>query len=88
VPIPVARFTTFAQLRDHLISLGCEYEPLPVGWSRDPHMVFINPIPGRQFPPDAIIKLLPDEAELLPSKIRSICQQLEIDPVEFGFKFP
>jgi len=87
VPVPIARFTTFAQLRDHLTSLGCTYGPLPIGWSRDPMMVFENPLPGRPFPPNAPIKLMPDEAEMLPSHIRSICDQLEIDPAEFGFHY-
>jgi hypothetical protein len=88
VPVPIARYTTFAQLRDTLISLGCTYEPLPVGWSRDPMMVFENPLPGRALPPNAMIKLMSDDAEILPSHIRSICTQLEIDPAEFGFQFP
>ncbi|MGB8682320.1 MAG: hypothetical protein WCD12_05505 [Candidatus Binatus sp.] len=51
-------------------------------------MVFENPLPGRAFPPNAMVKLMADGDEMLPSHIRSICDQLEIDPAEFGFQFP
>jgi hypothetical protein len=87
VPIPLAPYTTFAQFRDHLIYIGCKYGPLPVA-SREPMVYFENPIPGRAIPPDAIMKLLPDGAEVLAWEIRSICDQLEVDPKEFGFNYP
>jgi hypothetical protein len=50
-------------------------------------MVFENPTLGRAMPPDAIVELMADTTELLPSRIRSICDQLEIDPAEFGFHY-
>jgi hypothetical protein len=88
VPVPIARFTTFAQFRDHLVSLGCTYGQLVIGFSRDPLVRFENPIPGRAIRPDAVMKLLPDNAEVKPTQIRSVCDQLEIDPAEFGFVYP
>lgn len=87
-PVPFARHTTFAQLRDHLIYLGCTYSPLQVGYVRDPMVVFENPTPGRSIPPNAVMKLMPDDARVVPSQIRSVCDQLEIDPAEFGFNYP
>jgi hypothetical protein len=51
-------------------------------------MVFENPTLGRAIPPDAIIELMADDVEVLPSRIRSICDQLEIDSAEFGFRYP
>ena len=88
MPVPFARHTTFAQLRDHLIYLGCVYGPLQVDYTRDAMVRFENPVPGREIPPDAVMKLMPDDAQILPSKIRSVCEQLEIDPAEFGFGYP
>jgi hypothetical protein len=39
-------------------------------------------------PPDFVMKALGDNAELLPSFIRSACKQLQVDQAEFGFQFP
>ena len=88
VPVAIARFTTFAQFRDHLISLGCLYGDLSGVTTRHLLVYFENPIPGRAIPPNAVMKKLADGDELLPSQIRSVCDQLEIDPAEFGFNYP
>jgi len=88
VPVPIARFTTFAQLRDHLIDLGCKYGRLTSVTSRHPLVYFENPTSVKIPPPDAVMKLMADTDEVLPSVIRSICRDLEIDPAEFGFDYP
>ena len=88
MPVPFARHTTFAQLRDHLIQIGCSYGPLAVGYTRDPMVYFENPIQGRAIPPSAVMKLMPDDGQVPASQIRSICDQLEVDPTEFGFGYP
>jgi hypothetical protein len=88
VPAPIARFTTFAQFRDHLVSIGCVYGPLASVRSSDPLVYFENPTLGIVPPPDCVMKLLADGDEILPSQIRSACDQLKVDPAEFGFNYP
>ena len=88
MPVPLARETTFAQFRDHLLSIGCTYGPLTSVQSRDPLVYFENPTLGITPPPDFVMKALDDDAELLPSFIRSACDQLKIDHAEFGFNYP
>ncbi|MGH7925069.1 MAG: hypothetical protein ACREQH_10835, partial [Candidatus Binatus sp.] len=68
--------------------LGCTFGPLSVGYSRDPLMVFENPKSTKAILPHAIVKAMPDKSPMTPFVVRSICDQLEIDPAEFGFQFP
>jgi hypothetical protein len=82
VPIPLARETTFAQFRDHLLSIGCTYGSLTNVHTRDPLVYFENPTIGIVPPRDFLMKKLADDNELLPSFIRSACKQLQIDPAE------
>jgi hypothetical protein len=88
VPVPLARETTFAQFRDHLLSIGCTFGQLASVQSRDPLVYFENPTLGLTPPPDFVMKAVADDAELLPSFIRSACVQLKIDDAEFGFHYP
>ncbi len=88
MPVPIAPSTTFAQFREHLLYVGCTYGDLTGVTSSGPLVYFENPIPGRAIPPNAVMKKLADDNEMLPSQIRSVCDQLEIDPAEFGFQYP
>lgn len=88
MPVPTAHYTTFARFREHLISIGCAYGPLVIGFSRDPLVYFENPKSRRPIPPSAVMKKLADDDEVKPTVIRSVCDQLDIDPAEFGFTYP
>ncbi len=88
MPVPFARHTTFAQLRDHLTFIGCTYGDLKVGFTRDRMVFFENGKVGGDIPPSAVVKWMPDDAPVPASQIRSICEQLEVDLDEFGFGYP
>ena len=87
MPVPAARYTTFKQFRDHLISIGCVYGELNNVVSAAPQIFFENPIPGRAIPPNIVMQKHADDDEMTPTVIRSYCDQLEIDKAEFGFHY-
>jgi len=86
VPVPIARYTTFAHFRDHLQFLGCGYGDLPLGFSRSPMMYFERTINGVLR--EAVLKKRMDDEEVTPTEIQAVCAKLEIDVAEFGFQYP
>lgn len=86
MPVSLARHTTFAQFRDHLLSIGCKYGTLTNVFSSKALVYFENPIAGRSIPPNIVMQEHADDDEMTPTVIRSYCDQLEIDPMEFGFR--
>jgi len=87
VPVRIARYTTFAQFRDHLIYIGCIYGELTNVFSSKRLVYFENPTLGRAIPPNIVMQLCADDDEMTPTVLRSYCDQLEIDKAEFGFQY-
>ena len=86
MPVPLAPFTTFAQFREHLLWLGCRYGQLNVGYSAQALIYFENDVGGVTY--DAVMKAMADTDPVPPTVIQSVCDQLHIDPAEFGFNLP
>ncbi len=79
-------YTTFSQVREHLPYLGCRYGQLNIGYSRTPLVYFENEVNGATY--DVVIKAMCDTDPVPPTDIQSWCDQLHIDPAEFGFNLP
>jgi hypothetical protein len=86
LPVPIARFTTFQQFREHLICLGCDHGDLPAVFSRIPMVYFERTVNGVLY--DTVMKKRPDHEEVTPTEIQAACAKLQIEPIEFGFQFP